>query len=61
MTGLLERSQREGRRFTPAQVKCYLKQLLCGLALLAAHDVLHRDLKNANLVRCVQCGAVGLQ
>ncbi|PSC69315.1 cyclin-dependent kinase C-2-like isoform A [Micractinium conductrix] len=50
MTGLLERTQREGRRFTVPQVKCYLRQLFCGLALLSNHEVLHRDLKNANLL-----------
>jgi serine/threonine protein kinase len=50
MTGLLERSQKEGRPFTPAQVKCYLKQLFCGLWLLDLRNVLHRDLKNANLL-----------
>jgi serine/threonine protein kinase len=32
------------------QIKCYLKQLFCGLALLANYEVLHRDLKNANLL-----------
>ena len=34
----------------PLQIKCYLKQLFCGLALLANYEVLHRDLKNANLL-----------
>lgn len=32
------------------QVKCYLRQLFSGLALLEINEVLHRDLKNANLV-----------
>ncbi len=34
----------------PPQVKCYLRQLFSGLALLEINEVLHRDLKNANLV-----------
>ncbi|KAL4442464.1 hypothetical protein ABPG77_005048 [Micractinium sp. CCAP 211/92] len=50
MTGLLERSQRENRRFNTQQIKCYLRQLFSGLALLQTADVLHRDLKNANLL-----------
>lgn len=32
------------------QIKCYLKQLFCGLWLLDQRSVLHRDLKNANLL-----------
>lgn len=32
------------------QIKCYLRQLFSGLALLQTADVLHRDLKNANLL-----------
>lgn len=50
MTGLLERSMREGPRFTLPQIKCYVQQLFRGLALLAQNDVLHRDLKNSNLL-----------
>ena len=36
--------------FLPGQVKRYMKQLLSGLALLKQHRILHRDLKNANLL-----------
>ena len=36
--------------FLPGQVKRYMKQLLSGLALLKIHRILHRDLKNANLL-----------
>ncbi|KAI7837692.1 hypothetical protein COHA_008485 [Chlorella ohadii] len=50
MTGLLERTNRENRKFTAAHVKCYLRQLFSGLALLEINEVLHRDLKNANLL-----------
>lgn len=50
MTGLLERTNREKRPFNAAQVKCYLRQLFSGLALLEINEVLHRDLKNANLL-----------
>lgn len=50
MTGLLERSRKEGPQFTAPQIKCYLKQLFCGLWLLDQRSVLHRDLKNANLL-----------
>ncbi|KDD74762.1 protein kinase, partial [Helicosporidium sp. ATCC 50920] len=50
MTGLLERSMREGPRFSMGQIKCYAQQLFRGLALLAQNDVLHRDLKNSNLL-----------
>jgi serine/threonine protein kinase len=32
------------------QIKCYLKQLFSGLWLLDKRDILHRDLKNANLL-----------
>lgn len=37
-------------RFHSMQLKCILKQLFCGLALLQNKKVLHRDLKNANLL-----------
>lgn len=36
--------------FLAGQVKRYMKQLLSGLALLRNHRILHRDLKNANLL-----------
>ncbi|KAI8103813.1 hypothetical protein M9434_002080 [Picochlorum sp. BPE23] len=36
--------------FLAGQVKRYMKQLLAGLALLKNHRILHRDLKNANLL-----------
>jgi serine/threonine protein kinase len=32
------------------QLKCILKQLFCGLALLQNKKILHRDLKNSNLL-----------
>lgn len=50
MTGLLARSRREGPPFSIAQIKCYMRQLLLGLSLLQANKVLHRDLKNSNLL-----------
>lgn len=58
MAGLLERANainRERRRpadppFLPGQAKRYMQQLLHGLALLQANRILHRDLKNANLL-----------
>lgn len=50
MTGLLARSQREGPPFSLGQIKCYMRQLLLGLSLLQANHVLHRDLKNSNLL-----------
>lgn len=39
MTGLLARAQREGPRFTVPQIKCYMQQLLMGLALLESNKV----------------------
>jgi cyclin-dependent kinase 12/13 len=50
MAGLLERCKLLGHKMEVAQCKTYLKQLFCGLALLQAKEVLHRDLKNANLL-----------
>jgi cyclin-dependent kinase 12/13 len=64
MAGLLDRANRtqasrqQRRRadglppppFTLGQVKRYMKQLFLGLALLHTNRILHRDLKNANLL-----------
>lgn len=36
--------------FLIGQVKRYMRQLLLGLQLLQRHNILHRDLKNANLL-----------
>lgn len=40
MTGLLARSQREGPPFSVPQIKCYMQQLLLGLALLETNKVI---------------------
>ncbi|XP_021690184.1 probable serine/threonine-protein kinase At1g54610 isoform X2 [Hevea brasiliensis] len=37
-------------KFTEAQVKCYMKQLLCGLEHCHSRGVLHRDIKGSNLL-----------
>lgn len=47
LTGLLDRP---GLRFTVPQIKCYMKQLLSGLHYCHANEVLHRDVKGANLL-----------
>ncbi|XP_038882522.1 probable serine/threonine-protein kinase At1g09600 isoform X2 [Benincasa hispida] len=39
-----------GIKFTEAQIKCYMKQLLCGLEHCHAQGVLHRDIKGSNLL-----------
>lgn len=49
MSGLLDRAKQDGG-FKESQAKCYLRQLFCGLLLLHNKKVLHRDLKNANLL-----------
>jgi serine/threonine protein kinase len=39
-----------GIKFTEAQVKCYMKQLLSGIEHCHANGVMHRDIKGANLL-----------
>ncbi|KAI4296167.1 hypothetical protein L6164_036147 [Bauhinia variegata] len=39
-----------GRKFTEAQIKCYMQQLLRGLEHCHSHGVLHRDIKGSNLL-----------
>ncbi|XP_075476142.1 putative serine/threonine-protein kinase At1g54610 [Primulina tabacum] len=39
-----------GVKFTEAQVKCYMQQLLSGLEHCHNHGVLHRDIKGSNLL-----------
>ncbi|XP_022994207.1 LOW QUALITY PROTEIN: probable serine/threonine-protein kinase At1g09600 [Cucurbita maxima] len=39
-----------GIKFTEAQIKCYMQQLLCGLEHCHAQGVLHRDIKGSNLL-----------
>ncbi|CAL1400248.1 unnamed protein product [Linum trigynum] len=39
-----------GHKFTEAQVKCYMQQLLRGLEHCHSHGVLHRDIKGSNLL-----------
>ena len=43
LTGLTD----GGQRFTPPQVKCFMKQLLQGLAYCHQNRILHRDIKGA--------------
>lgn len=47
LSGLLENPSVQ---FTEAQIKCYLLQLLEGVAYLHASKILHRDMKAANLL-----------
>mmetsp|Transcript_45437 Transcript_45437/g.106247 ORF Transcript_45437/g.106247 Transcript_45437/m.106247 type:complete len:422 (-) Transcript_45437:213-1478(-) len=47
LTGLMDSST---PRFTSAQIKCYMKQLLEGMHYVHANNVLHRDIKGANLL-----------
>ncbi|OIV92631.1 hypothetical protein TanjilG_17982 [Lupinus angustifolius] len=39
-----------GIKFTEPQIKCYIKQLLCGLEHCHQRGVLHRDIKGSNLL-----------
>ncbi|WCJ36322.1 Protein kinase superfamily protein [Euphorbia peplus] len=41
---------RQGVKFTEAQIKCYMKQLLSGLEHCHNRGVLHRDIKGSNLL-----------
>lgn len=53
LTGLLERVKRDRDgpgHFTVPQAKCFMRQLFGGLFLLQIKNILHRDLKNANLL-----------
>ncbi|KAK6940340.1 Protein kinase domain [Dillenia turbinata] len=41
---------RPGIKFSEPQIKCYMKQLLCGLDHCHSRGVLHRDIKGSNLL-----------
>lgn len=41
---------RPGIKFTEAQIKCYMQQLLRGLEHCHSHGILHRDIKGSNLL-----------
>ena len=47
LTGLLERP---GMKFSIPQIKCYMHQLLTGLNYCHLNNILHRDIKGANLL-----------
>ncbi|KAH6601002.1 hypothetical protein BASA50_001896 [Batrachochytrium salamandrivorans] len=47
LTGLLENPQ---VRFTPAQIKSYMRQLLLGIEYMHKNNILHRDMKGSNIL-----------
>ena len=47
LTGLAERP---GMKFSIPQIKCYMHQLLTGLNYCHLNNILHRDIKGANLL-----------
>lgn len=47
LTGL---AGREGIKFSIPQIKCYMQQLLTGLNYCHLNNILHRDIKGANLL-----------